>query len=369
MKTVINALQYKPNSSGIGVMIRNLFGAYAAITKQPCIAILAQNSPEFPAREDTVLIRSRWRHGQGLRRMMFQTFQMGQRYCKDSVLLTNDSKTPFFLPRTCKLVPVVTDLAVYRLPEAYQLSRVLWWKMQYRYVCHRADLFIAISEFTKQELIEILNIPEKKIEVVSMACSESLRQVNDPAVLAALREKYGLAEQYILFVGNANPRKNLKRMIEAFDMLKEKSRTKHQLVIAGEQGWKFSRTKALEGIKHREDIVFTGFVPDEDMPALYSAASLFAFPTLYEGFGVPILEAQACGVPVLTSNLSALPETAGSGALYVDPYDVNSICSGMCSILQSNSLSEQLVARGYKNIERFSWEESAKKLDEIVMNL
>ena len=116
-------------------------------------------------------------------------------------------------------------------------------------------------------------------------------------------------------------------------------------------------------------MAFIGYVSDEDKSALYSAADLFAFPTLYEGFGVPVLEAQACGTPVLTSNLSALPETGGSGALYVDPYNAADICSGMRNILENDSLSKQLVSRGYQNVERFSWKESAKKLNEIVVKL
>ncbi len=369
MKTVINALQYKPDSSGIGVMIRELFGAYADVTKRPCTVILSGDSPGFPAGKNTEIIRSPWSHGQSVRRMIFQTFLMGRKYCREAVLLTNDSGTPFFLPGTCRLVPVITDLAVYRLPEVYQQSRVIWWRMRYRYVRRRAGLFIAISEFTKQEIIEILNISEERVRVVPMACPESLRRVDDPAVLAAMRRKYGLAERYILFVGNSNPRKNLKRMIRAFDLLKEQSRIPHQLVIAGGQGWKFDRAKAMDGVAHQKDVKFIGFVPDADMPALYSAASLFAFPTLYEGFGLPVLEAQACGVPVLTSNRSALPETGGSGALYIDPYHVADICSGMRGILENASLSEQLVSQGYKNLERFSWKESAKRLDEIVTRL
>ena len=122
MKTVINALQYKPDSSGIGVMIRELFGAYADVTKRPCTVILSGDSPGFPAGKNTEIIRSPWSHGQSVRRMIFQTFLMGRKYCREAVLLTNDSGTPFFLPGTCRLVPVITDLAVYRLPDVYQQS-------------------------------------------------------------------------------------------------------------------------------------------------------------------------------------------------------------------------------------------------------
>ena len=309
MKVVINALQYKPNSSGIGVMIRDLFGAYAQQTERPCQVILTQDAPAFPAGRDTELIRAPFDHGEGRKRMLFQSFRMGPRYCKDAILLTTDSKTPFFLPKSCKLVPLVTDLAVFRMPEVYDRSRVLLWRLQYRYVCRRAERFLAISEFTKSEMVQVLGIPLEKISVIPMACREDLAPVEDEKVLSEARAKYGLSERYILFVGNNNPRKNLQRTIRAFDRMKERTGLPHKLVIAGEQGWRFDRESALKGVTCREDVRFIGFVPDEDMSALYSAAQLFTFPTLYEGFGVPVLEAQACGVPVLTSGSRSITGT------------------------------------------------------------
>ena len=363
MKVVINALQYKPNSSGIGVLLRDLFGPYTRLTRRPCQVILPWDAPEFPAGEGTRIVRSPWKHGQGFRRMFFQTFQLGRAFCRDAVLLTTDSKAPFFLPRSCKLVPLVTDLAVYRLPETYQRSRVLWWRLQYRYVRRRADFFLAISEFTKGEMTDILGIPAEKIHVIPCACAERMARVEDGAALDRLRERYGLSKPYVLFVGNTNPRKNLERVIRAFDLMKGRSGLPHELIIAGGQGWRFDRESALRDVTCREDVRFIGFVPDEDMPALYSAAQLFAFPTLYEGFGVPVLEAQACGVPVLTSGVSALPGTAGEGALLVDPYDVEDIARGMERILRDPELSRRLVARGYENRGRFSWERSAEELD------
>lgn len=366
MKTVINALPYKQNSSGIGVMIRELFGRYAGLTDRPCQVILSQDAPVFPEGKTTELVHILSEHGQGLRRIFFQSVRMGREYCRDAVLLTTDSKTPFFLPKSCKLVPLVTDLAVYRMPEVYQRSRVLLWRLQYAYIRRRADLFLAISEFTKREMTEILRIPPEKIRVIPMACSEAMARVGDPATLAALREKYGLPERFILFVGNNNPRKNLERTIRAFDLLKERTGLPHRLVIAGEQGWKFDRERALEGVRHGDEVLFTGFVPDEDMPALYSAAELFAFPTLYEGFGIPVLEAQTCGTPVVTSGVSALPEVAGEGAALVDPLNVEDICRGMRAVLEDPALAAELARKGRENVRRFDWAISAERLKENV---
>lgn len=366
MNIVINALPYKQNSSGIGVMIRDLYGAYTGVTRHKCRIILSHDSPELSIGGQSETIRMPWNYGQGLHRILFQALVMGRRCCRDAVLLTTDSKCPFFLPRSCTLVPLVTDLAVYRMPEVYQRSRVLLWRLQYCYVRRRADFFLTISEFTKQEMVELWHISPEKIHVVPCACSPDLARETRQGRLDRLREKYDLPEQFVLFVGNSNPRKNLTRLLRAFDGLKECRKVPHQLVVAGEQGWKFDKEKALKGLKHREAVRFIGFVPDEDMPALYSAASVFAFPTLYEGFGIPVLEAQSCGVPVLTSDRSSLPEVGGEGALYVDPYDEQSIAQGLWSLLSDRALTERLVRSGYENVKRFSWERSARRLCEII---
>lgn len=298
--------------------------------------------------------------------MLFQTFRLGRRYCRNAALITTDSKTPFFLPRSCMLIPLVTDLAVFRMPEAYQISRVLWWRFQYRYVRRRADLFLAVSQYTKRDLVELWKIPPEKIRVVPCACPPGIGRVEDLERLSVLRERYCLPKRFVLFVGNSNPRKNLRRMILAFDEAKSQGQLPHQLVIAGEQGWKFNRKEALRNVRHGEDIRFIGFVPDGDMSALYTAAELFVFPTLYEGFGIPVLEAQRCGTPVLTSECTALPEVGGAGAVYVNPYREEEICRGMLAILQNPALRTRLVQAGYQNTARFSWEDSAKRLNEII---
>ena len=140
----------------------------------------------------------------------------------------------------------------------------------------------------------------------------------------------------------------------------------HDLVIAGGQGWKFDRDRALADIHHRESIHFIGFVADKDMPALYSMSDSFLFPTLYEGFGIPVIEAQRCGTPVLTSNCTSLPEVGGDGALYVDPYDTDDMTNGILTLLQNKMLAAELTERGYRNAERFSWQASAEKLNDII---
>lgn len=366
MNVVINALPYKKSSSGIGVMIRDLCGAYTGLAQRKCQIIVPHDSPSFPAEGQSEIICIPWDYHQNLRRVLFQTFSMGRQYCQNAVLLTSDSKCPFFLPKDCTLIPIVTDLAVYRMPKVYRLSRVFLWRLQYCYVRRRANHFLAISEFTRSEMVKLWNISPEKIDIIPCACSDTLCRVEDPRQLQMVREKYGLPEQFVLFVGNANPRKNLERLIHAFAAAKAEKGFPHRLIIAGELGWKFDWRKAVQGCKHSDDIVFVGFVPDEDMSALYSAASLFVFPTLYEGFGIPVLEAQTCGVPVLTSRCTSLPEVGGKGAYYVDPYSEEEIAEGIGKLLTEPELTEKLVQLGKENVKRFSWEKSARKLEKMI---
>lgn len=365
MRIVINALQFKPNSSGIGVLIRDLFGLFVLRTAFPCQVVLSANAPDFSAGNSTEIVRASFDHRQNVRRMWFQTVTLGT-LCKDAVLLTTDSKLPLFLPKSCRVLPVITDLAVYRMGSVYKLSRALWWRLQYRYLRSRAERYLAISEFTKSELVSVFHLPPEKIDVVPCACGESMRRVKDAALLDAVRARYALPEQFLLFVGNANPRKNLDRVLRAFDTARSAGDFPYKLVIAGEQGWKFDRVAALAPLAHREDVLFTGFVPDEDLPALYTLASLFVFPTLYEGFGLPVLEAQRCGVPVLTANTSSLPEVGGDGCFYVNPLDEAEICAGMRQVLLTPDLAAELTNRGTENAARYSWTRSASLLENII---
>ncbi len=366
MKIVINALQYCTDGSGIAITIKELFGAFTYCSRWPTQIILPKNSNPFPCSETTTRTEAPCAYEEGLHRMLFQSFVLGQKYCKDAVLLTLDSKIPLALPRSCSLVPLITDLAVFRMPEAYQTSRVLLWKMQYRVLCRRARHFLAISEDTKKEMTAILGVPPEKISVIPCAAQSTVHMICDKATLQTFRNKYHLEDDYILFVGNFNPRKNLERLIRSFDRMKKESSLPHELVIAGRPGWKFNAEDALRDVEAIDAVRFIGYVPDEDMAALYSAASLFVFPSLYEGFGIPVVEAQTCGVPVLASNRGALPEAGGDGALYVDPEDESAIARNMLDLLTNTELREDLINKGFQNAACYSWIASAQKLCEII---
>jgi len=287
---------------------------------------------------------------------------------------------PLIHPR--RSVVTVHDLGYLRYPAAHRPAdrRYLDWST--RWNAQQATLVLADSQATKDDLARAYGVDRGKIRVVYLGRDEAFGPVRDANELAAVREHYGIAGRYLLYVGTLQPRKNLARVIEAFARLAgdpsagSLARVAHrpgragqaaaladvQLVLAGKRGWLyddlFAQVTRL-GLAGR--VRFPGYIPDADLPALLSASLAFVFPSLYEGFGIPVLEAGACGVPVITSNTSSLPEVAGDAALLVDPHDVDAIADAMVRLVTDADLRAELTRRGQENIKRFSWEKCARE--------
>lgn len=265
-----------------------------------------------------------------------------------------------------KTVVTVHDLGSEYLPSMHQLKQRLYLGFMQKFQLKTADGIIAVSQATKNDLVSKLGIKQEKITVVYEGYNRSLFRPVTNDILVNTLNRFNLAKQgYFLFVGTVQPRKNLERVIQAFSALKGDS----TLAIAGERGWLSEEIYNLPhklGISHR--VKFLGYVADADLPALYSGASGFVYPSLFEGFGLPILEAQACGCPVLTSNVSSMPETAGKGAVYADPYSIDDIVKGMV-ILKNHSRREDLIKAGFENIKKFSWEKCAKETLKVLESL
>lgn len=362
MKIVFNGLQFTKYNSGIGKMMRELFSLIASSNTDKSVLILPKGSQE--SIKNVEIIKIPYKNSQGVMRNFYQTFIIGKKYCKNSILIVTDSKVPFFMPKNSQILPIITDLALYEMPYVYKFSRVFLWKLQYRYLIKHTHKYVAVSEYTKEDINRFLGIPKEKIDVVYCACDDAISRVDDVNELKSVKEKYNLPDKYFLFIGNLNPRKNLIRLYEAYKALKDKLNITHKLVIAGEYGWKYK--KILNMLKSDSDIVFTGYIEEKDKSALYTMADIFVFPSLYEGFGIPILEAQKCGVPVITSNVSAMPEISGVGAVLINPYDVNDIKNAIEKIIIDKEFSQNLVNKGYENVKRFSWKDSAKKINKII---
>lgn len=252
----------------------------------------------------------------------------------------------------------VHDLAFRFYPETHTpLNRWFLRLMLPRFLRH-ADAVIAVSESTRRDVVREYAIAESKVTVVREGVAPLFRPVS-PAEQVDVRRRYQLPDRFILFVGTIEPRKNIVTLLQAYRALLDRD-LGLRLVVVGAQGWLGTplQTK-LRALGLEDEVTFAGFVADEDLPAVYSAADLFVFPSLYEGFGLPVLEAMACGVPVITSNTSALPEVAGAAGLAVAPRDVAGLAEAMRHVLAAEPLRQELRARGLAQAARFSWERAA----------
>lgn len=230
----------------------------------------------------------------------------------------------------------------------------------------RADAVITVSECSKRDIVKILGLDPGRIHVIGNAVDESLHPVRDAWLLASVRERYGIGQHYILYFGGFDMRKNVPRLIRAYAGLPARYQAEYQLVIAGRYQhlghplYPDPRAVVSElGLEGR--VVFTGQIREQDKAPLYSGAMVFAFPSLYEGFGIPVLEAMACGTPVLTSNTSALPEVAGDAGLLVDPYQTDAICEGLVQLLDDERRREEQARRGLERARRFTWRQVAEQ--------
>ncbi len=277
------------------------------------------------------------------------------------------------LPVYCPVPAIVTvhDLGYLHYPETHPAfdRRYLHWTTHRH--CRVAQHILADSQATKQDLIEHYHANPNRISVVHLGRDETLTPVKDPTRIAAVKQKYGVGGDYLLYLGTLHPRKNLTRLIEAFHAVCTSTENKTlKLVIAGKKGWLFDEIfSRVEQLQLTERVIFPGYVDDTDKATLLSGATAYVFPSLYEGFGLPVLEAMACGTPVLTSNSSSLPEVAGEAAMLVNPHRVEEIAAGLHQLIADAPLRRTLAAQGYLHIENFSWQKAAEQVLNILKNM
>jgi glycosyltransferase involved in cell wall biosynthesis len=232
-----------------------------------------------------------------------------------------------------------------------------------RRVRQQADVVIVPSEATKADVMRQLQISAHRIAVIPWGCDERFQPRGDPERFAIVQRKYGLPARYLLFVGTLEPRKNLTTLLNAYARLRAELRDHGvKLVVVGRKGWLYTEIfETMQALALHDDVLFTDFVEDEDLPELYRGALLLVFPSLYEGFGLPILEAMASGIPVIASNTSSMPEVAGDAALLIDAQNPEAIAGGIAQILADERLRNTLTQRGLARSQCFTWESVAEK--------
>ena len=259
------------------------------------------------------------------------------------------------------IVNMVHDLAVIHLPQFFPRREVWRQRLLLPRAIRRAARVLTVSQHSKDDIVRTYGVPPADVVVTYNGVSDHFRRVAG-AELRAVLERYDAASPYILYVGNLQPRKNLPGLLEAFALLKHAERLPHRLMIVGRSAWRSAEVFArARGLGLEADLIFTSYVPSADLPALYSGAAVLVYPSFFEGFGFPPLEAMQCGTPVVVSNRPAFPEILGDAAMIADPAQPADIARATLAVIRDAGLREGLVARGLERARRYRWEETARR--------
>lgn len=267
---------------------------------------------------------------------------------------------PLFLP--CKGVITITDLSFMVFPEGFKALQRFYQRFFTCLSVRRASHLIAISTSTARDLTRFFAVPATRISIIFPGVDTTYRPVQDESTLADFRRRRNLPEKFILFVGTLEPRKNLLMLIQAYAQFRRCTNTGHKLVLGGGRGWFYQPIfAAVEELGLQRDVIFLSFIPEDELPLLYNAAEIFVYPSLYEGFGLPPLEAMACGKPVIVADVSSLPEVVGNAALLVNPYQPDKWAAALSLLCNDANLRADLASRGIERAREFSWTRMARE--------
>lgn len=361
-KTIaIDATSLPPQPAGAGTYILNLVRALARIDGDHDYVVYCRSHslPLFAGLPPSFAIVDAGHLSRGLRLLWEETSLPWDLRRRSVNLLHSPHHTTPLLYSPCPRVITVHDVTFFLLPERYPLVRRLHFQVLTLLGVRRAKLLVVPSVSVREDTAAVLRLRRDRIRVTYEGVEPAFRPLDREASAALARDKYGLPDGYLLSLGTREPGKNRMTLFRALTFLREDGHDIH-LAVVGQTGWKVDEEQGLLvelGLQDR--VHFTGYVPQADLPALYNGATAFVFPSLYEGFGLPVLEAMACGVPVITSNVSALPEVAGGAALLVDPHDAEAIARAIARVIDEPALARLLARAGIERAAEFTWERCA----------
>jgi glycosyltransferase involved in cell wall biosynthesis len=280
----------------------------------------------------------------------------------DVDVVLNFSAVPHVVPFKCKELFFVYDISWYLYPEYHPKSRVLFYKTFFRQCLRNSHKIVVDSSSAKDDLVKIFSVPEDKIHIIFPPFTDTINTID--------KIKYDISTPYILFIGTLEPRKNIESIIKAFKKLKDKKQVPHKLVICGKKGWMYNRIFTLiKELDLDEDIIYLGYISNEEKKYLYLHAEFFVYPSFYEGFGIPVLEAMTYGCPVITSNVSSLPEVVGKAGLQVDPKNVDALASEMDMLISDEKLRNKMKHDGFAQVKILENKKQIQALLPIITNL
>jgi glycosyltransferase involved in cell wall biosynthesis len=367
MRIGIDATALPPQPVGAGNYIIHLIRALAAMDSEDEFVIFSGqrgpsliNLPEKPTLK-WILLPDR---NPGVRLIWEQTYF--SRLIRDSgVDLLHSLHYTRPLRLSCASVVTFHDMTFFLYPELHTRTKRFYFPLAIRSSAKRANFLIAISESTRQDTIRLLNLSPDRVITIQHGVDPSFRPLSDIDLKKRITKKYRLPDKIILYVGLIEPRKNLPLLIKAYKKLVDDG-TEHYLVLAGRYGWMFDEVlQQIEKLSLTDKVILTGYVDQIDLPMVYNLSDLFVYPTLYEGFGLPALEAMACGIPVITTKVSSLPEIVGEAGILVPPNDAEELFRGMKTVLQDEELRLNLARQGTEQAAKFTWERTARSTLEV----
>ncbi len=354
---------------GVGYFIREVFGRICRQHPEHRFYFLFDRQPEeglaLPSNTSVLVLSPPARHPILWKYWYDIKVAMALKRIKADVFVSPDG----FLSLTTRVPQclIVHDLGFLHQPAAYRTSHLQFYKRYTPRFLKKAAAVATVSAFSRQDILSHYPVPPEKLSVVYSAVKEGFRPI-DPAEQDQVRQKHTDGKLYFIYAGSIHPRKNLVNLLKAFSLFKKRQQTNWKLVLAGRLAWKNDAfLTLLKTYKYRDDVVLTGYLPEEELVKLVASSYALVYPSLFEGFGVPVLEGMRCGVAVLTSSGTAMEEIAGSAALYFQPEDPASIAEQMMRIYKDEDLREQLVARGRERAAEYSWERTAGLVWDAVM--
>jgi len=262
----------------------------------------------------------------------------------------------------CKKVVTFHDMTFFLFPEMHIYYKRIIFKKMIPTSAAKADLIISVSDNTAKDIHALLNISKEKLRVIPLGVNSKFRVIRNVQLLNDVKRKYKTSDKFIFYLGTLEPRKNIHNLIRAYHLAINNEKIGHKLVIAGEKGWDYKKLfKLVDDLQINDQVIFIGFVSENELPLLYNAADLFVYPSIYEGFGIPVLEAMSCGVPVISSSVSSLPEIVKNAGLLVEPNNIERLSQAICEVIINRDLNQKLSKLGLKRASQYSWEKTAKE--------
>lgn len=262
--------------------------------------------------------------------------------------------------KDCLFVTTIHDLIPYVLPETVGKGYLKIFLEQMPYIIENSDLIITVSNYSKKDIIGYFEVPSDKIVVTHLAAEDIYQPMERGKARKIVEDRYGIKDDFILYLGGFSPRKNIRELILAFENVYRNLKQTTKLVIVGKPGREYEELEKLVNEHNlQNEVIFAGFIPLQDLPIFYNAAKVFVYPSLYEGFGLPPLEAMACGTPVITSNVTSIPEVVGEAAILINPYDRLDLAGALFDVLENEELAFSLSLKGLERASNFSWQKTA----------